>query len=333
MVKNRGKHDAQGSHKGAESKNKLDDDLDALFSLPLAEFTAARNVLAKQLKQSGRGNEADFVKSLGKPSVSAWAVNQLFLNERAAFDRLIAAGDRFRLAQTSRTRNVADMRSSLDARRDELAKLSDLAAEFLRDTGHNPTPDILHRITTTLEGISASASLDDAPRPGRLTHDVDPPGFESFASLIPSAGITGKQPARNAFQQKSAPVVSNTQRKTEPAAERRQLEDKRRADRAAVKASLQEAKSLLSATRTRAQSLEAAQKKANAEAKEAELQTRDAEKSFKEAKAASEAAAQLARSIALEVKEAAKTAHDAQSNVEKITKELELMFREPLKRG
>ena len=102
----------------SEKKSKLEDDVDALYNLPLAEFTAARNALAGQLKKSGRGNEADFVKTLVKPSISAWAVNQLYWKHRDAFDELIATGERFRKAQTSGlARKVADMRGALDARR------------------------------------------------------------------------------------------------------------------------------------------------------------------------------------------------------------------------
>src|SRR6185503_12426637 len=69
--------------------DELESDLDALFQLPLTEFTGARNALAAQLKKSGRGDEAARVKALPKPPVSAWAVNQLYWNHREAFDRLI----------------------------------------------------------------------------------------------------------------------------------------------------------------------------------------------------------------------------------------------------
>jgi hypothetical protein len=54
---------------------KADTDLDALFTLPLADFTAARNALVKRLKQSERSDEAAKVMALTKPSISAWAVN------------------------------------------------------------------------------------------------------------------------------------------------------------------------------------------------------------------------------------------------------------------
>ena len=315
----------------SETKGNLEDDVDTLYRLPLAEFTAARNTLAAELKKAGRGNEADFVKTLVKPPISAWAVNQLYWNHRDAFDRLIASGERFRKAQTSRLAGkVADMRSALDARREALTHLSDLATSLLRDAGHNPTPETIHRITTTLEGISAYASLPDAQRPGRLTHDVDPPGFESLASFIPGAGMkqSTEQPARVTSSQKSGRAATGTQRKTAAADDARQLKESRQANIAAAKASVQEAKRSLTDARARAQSLEATQKKASAEAKDAEKQTREAEERFKKARVASEDAARRARSIAAEVREAAKAVEDAKSTVEKASKELEKLFRE-----
>src|SRR5881396_1612806 len=99
MGRNSGKQDEKEERHASETKGKLEDDLDALYRLPLAEFTAARNTLAGQLKQGGRGNEAEFVKALVKPSISAWAVNQLYWKHREAFEGLIAAGKRLGTAQ------------------------------------------------------------------------------------------------------------------------------------------------------------------------------------------------------------------------------------------
>jgi hypothetical protein len=182
MVRNGGKKN------GSEAKDKLDDDIDTLFTLPLTEFTGARNTLVARLKQGGRRDEAERIKLLAKPSISAWAVNQLYWMHREAFDQLIATGKRFGQRQTSRLGGkVADMRESLDARREVLSHLSDLATALLRDAGHNPTLDTMRRITTTLEALSAYALLPDGPTPGRLTHDLDSPSFESLSSLMSGA--------------------------------------------------------------------------------------------------------------------------------------------------
>ena len=312
------------------TKSKLEDDVDVLYSLPLAEFTAARNTLAGRLKKEGRGNEADFVKALGKPSVTAWAVNQLYWKHREAFNRLIATGDRFRQAQTSRSaKKVAEMRGALDTRREALSHVSELATALLREAGHNPTPDTMFRVTTTLQALSVYASIPDGPRPGRLTQDVDPPGFESLTSLIPSSSVSErtKEPARVTRSEELGRALS-TRQKTESAATARQLKETRQASIAAAKAVVQEAKATLIEARGRAQQLEIVQKKAHIDAKNAEKDKREAEERFEEARAASEEAAQHARSVAAEAKQAVKEVDDAKREVEKASKHLEKLFRE-----
>ena len=117
-MKNSGKRQKNGADHGSEATGMLEDSVDELFKLPLSEFTGARNSLAAQLKKGGRANDANLVKALAKPSISAWTVNQLYWKQREAFDRLLAAGQRIRQAQSSgRSGKVADMRASLDVRR------------------------------------------------------------------------------------------------------------------------------------------------------------------------------------------------------------------------
>jgi DNA repair exonuclease SbcCD ATPase subunit len=297
-----------------KKSGRLDDDVDELFKLPLAEFIGARDALVKRLKQNGRSDDAALVKALSKPPVSAWTVNQLYWHHRDSFEELLAAGQRFHKAQTSGLAGkVADMRGSLEARRKALAELSDLAASLLSEAGHSPAPDTIRRITTTLEAISAYASAADGPTLGRLSQDVDPPGFESLAAFMPGAGGL-KSPALKSVATK-APTA-------------REIEKTRQARIAAAKSSLQAAKKALSNARARAQSFEAAQKKASAEVKQAEKQVRDAEERLKNARLASEAAVRRSQSIADDAKEAAKAVDDAKRTMEQASKELETLFKE-----
>ena len=299
-------------------KRKLEDEIDDLFRLPLAEFTGARNALAARLKKDGRANDAERVKLLTKPSVSAWAVNQLYWDHRAEFDRLIATGKRFHPGGTSRRGGkVADMRESLDARREALVQLSDLASELLRDGGHNPSQDTLHRVTTTLEALSAYALLSDGPTPGRLTQDVDPPGFASLASLMSGAGEQTEAAARTA--------TTKARQKATVIADVRKI---RQAKIAGAKVSLQDAKKSLTDARTRAQSLEAAQKQANTEAKEAEKHKREAEIRLEKATAAAKDATRRAQSVAAEAEDAAQAFEDAKRAVQDATKELDSLLRD-----
>lgn len=294
---------------------KLEDEIDALFRLPLAEFTGARNTLAARLKKDGSPNDAERVKLLTKPSVSAWAVNQLYWNHREEFEQLIAAGKRFRPAQ-----KAAEMRDSLDARREVLAELSELATELLSEAGHSPALDTLRRVTTTLEAVSAYALLPDGPTPGRLSNDLDPPSFESLASLM--SGSAGTIPRTKAGSSSVKTVA-----KPAPAVDARRI---RQQKIAAAKVSLQNAKRSLSDSRARAQSSEAAHKKAHADAKQAEQRKRDAEDRWQKATAASEAAARRAQTVASELQEATKAVEDAKRTVDQATKELEALLREPV---
>lgn len=300
-------------------KNNLDDEIDGLFRLPLAEFTSARNTLAARLKKEGRPNDADRVKLLTKPPISAWTVNQLYWNHRKAFDQLMATGKRLRPAQKLRVAGkVAGMRDSLDARREALVHLSELATELLHGAGSNSSPDTLRRITTTLEAMSARALLPDGPTPGRLTQDLDPPSFDSLASLLAST---------SAIEDDEEPEPIAPSRKSSTAANVRRLEEVRRAKIADAKVSLQDAKRSLSDARARSQSLESVQKKANAEVKEAEKHRREAEQLLEKATEASEAAARRARSVVEEMQEVAKTVDDAKRAVETATKDLESLLR------
>ncbi len=308
-----------------QSKSKLEDDVDALFRLPLTEFISARKTLAAWLKKEDHGDQASRVKALVKPSISAWAVNQIYWMHREAFDRLIATGQNFRRAQSSRLAGkVADMREALDARRDALSELSTLATTVLRDAGHNPTPDMVRRITTTLEAMSAYASLPDNAAPGRLTQDVDPPGFDSLASFVSGATMPARtKEAARVIPFRKDTAAANAPRKAAPSGGARQIEKTRQAKIAAAKASLKEARRVLVKAQTRARNAEAAQKNANADAKEKEKQRREAEERFDKARAASDDAARHAQSVTAEVEEAAKAVKGAEHTLDVASKEIE----------
>ncbi len=261
-------------------------DLDALFQLPPAEFTAARNALAGRLKKAGKDEEADRVKALPKPSLPAWAVNQVFWRHRKAFDRLIDAGERFRLAQGAQLSGKhADMRGPLDARREALSELTRLAVGVLRHAGHSPTPDMARRVTTTLEALATYGAHPGAPPAGRLTDDIDPPGFEALAALVPQVGRTkrsGDEPTRIIpFTQKTREPRAG-RKKLSPEEEARRREEERKAQIATAKAALAEAERALRDAKKTTEQAEAALKKAAARAKEAESEKLEIRKALRE---------------------------------------------------
>jgi len=308
----------------------IDSDIDALFRLPLAEFIGARKTLAARLKQEGNSETADRVKALAKPSISVWAVNQLYWRHRDEFDRLVAAGQRFRRAHTTRTAKAGELNEALDTRREALNHLSDLASALLREGGHNPGLETMRRIATTLEAISAYPVLPDDQALGRLSKDLDPPGFESLAPFIRAVATTRRadEPAKLTPANKSAPDASRTRQNSAAIKETRGGHETRQAALAAAKAALKDAKKSLVDARVKAMSLQTALKRADVEVKNAEKQKREAEQRFREASAASAAASVRAENIKREAERAAKAVKDTERVVEQATKAMESLLRE-----
>src|SRR5262249_56935002 len=74
-----------------------------LYTAPLASFITERNRLAAALRAGGKGDAAREIARRRRPTVSAWAVNQLYWHERDAFDALLAAAARLRKGDLKET--------------------------------------------------------------------------------------------------------------------------------------------------------------------------------------------------------------------------------------
>ncbi len=289
-------------------------DTDRLFQLPLGEFTSARNALAATLKKAGRKDEAEQVKGLAKPSVSAWAVNQLYWNHRKLFDRLMSSGAALRSAQASQlSGEAAELRGPLQERRETLSELSKLAASALQRAQHAPTPETLRRIVTTLEALAIYGDSPEAPQAGRLVTDVDPPGFEALASLVPRLSAGGRSGGPSAvipFRQKARPARGRSAR---GAGAEEAREEERRAARDAV----QQAERTLRDARSAEARSEAALKTAARKVKAAEAAKAEADERVTRAEAELTAARQEARKVAAAAEEATQAVADAERALER----------------
>jgi hypothetical protein len=154
------------------------DELDRLYELPLGEFTSARNTLAKELRDPE-------LRKLKKPSVAAWAVNQLARRREVDMRRLIRAGEKLASSQREAV-GGGDAKAFERARRDErdaVRKLRSEAAELLRADGHPASDANLERVAKTLHAGAATEEGRTALREGRLTEELEPRGFEAFEGL------------------------------------------------------------------------------------------------------------------------------------------------------
>ena len=299
----------------------MEDEVDALFKLPLGEFTPARNTLAARLKKAGQQAVADEVKAVPKPSVAAWVVNQLYWRHRGAFERLIEAGDRFRQVQSAQqTRSSAGVREHLEARREAQAALVRIAADVLRDGGYSGTRDMLRRITSTLEALATYGSLPDAPQAGRLTADLEPPGFDMVAVLLPLSGETRRKAAKTPRAATRSLGAERAQkpahRKEAPATAVRRREEERRRLGAAAKAAVREAERVLRAARVQAERAAAARETAATRAKESERRRAEIEKQLAKAVTDEDAARERVREAEANAQQAARAAAGAERGLE-----------------
>jgi chromosome segregation ATPase len=294
------------------------DDVDALFKLPLAEFTAARNALAAQLKKAGRDAEASAAKALAKPSAAAWAVNQLYWRHRKVFDRLLETGERLRRAHTAQLTGDG-ARDPVTARREVMAELARIAADLLRDGNHNATRDVMRRVSSTLEALSSYGSLPGAPAAGRLTDDLEPPGFEALAGLLPAseprAGRGGQVPMRLPKAAEPAAKGTTRARPVSDLSERRRAEERKRS-LAAAKTAVREAERASNAAVKQAERAAAKHEAAAARAAALEAERAEVEKQLAKAAREAEAAQARAREAALEADAAAQAAQSAERALE-----------------
>jgi hypothetical protein len=286
-------------------------DIDTLFRLPLAEYTAARNALAASLKAAGRAADAAAVRALPKPSLSAWTVNQLSWHHRTAFNRLMVAGTRLRNAHTSKLAGGrAGLRAASAAHATALGELNNRAAGVLQGAGHIPTPELTHRIATTLEALASLEPHSRGPA-GHLTRDVDPSGFEALALLVPRQGTSPRGTGQSRvipFRQRAA----RSRQKKGAAGSRHEDDATRQARRKAAATKFRATEHAVRAARKAAAQAETELRTAATHVKVAEKAKAVLEKQLEKVAADADAARQDARRIAAAAEEAAQAIEDAE---------------------
>jgi hypothetical protein len=167
----------------------VDEELESLYGLPLEEFTAARDDLSKRVRAAGLRDQAEAIKALRKPPVSAWTVNQLARNHADDVKALVQAGERLAKAQAQALASGGRERFAT-ARDEHAAALTEVGhriTPLLEDAGRPASQPTIERALKTLR----AASLDEEARAellaGRLQDDVEPGGFSLLAGLeLPS---------------------------------------------------------------------------------------------------------------------------------------------------
>jgi hypothetical protein len=165
----------------------LEQELDDLFGVPLDEFTTRRNELATRLKNAGQPDAAEQVRGLRKPSVPVWAVNQVARRDPDAMSRVVGAGRQLRQAQEAAFGGGgADaVRRATAEERSALRELTRSAERLLEAEGRKPTRSVVDRIGATVRAAAVDPAAVELLAHGRLTGELESPGFTAVASLAP----------------------------------------------------------------------------------------------------------------------------------------------------
>jgi hypothetical protein len=166
---------------------KLDPKIDALFQLPLEQFTQKRNALAKELA----GESKKQIKFLTKPPLPIWAVNQLYWRDRPTYNALVDASEKLRTAhRAALSGQKADIRKVELVHRAALDKAVSKAIALVEQSQGN----ISDPARDTIRKALAALPTDEAP--GRMTHAPEAAGFSLLTGIkISAEGARGGKDA------------------------------------------------------------------------------------------------------------------------------------------
>jgi hypothetical protein len=253
----------------AGKKGAAEEEIDRLFSLDPGEFIAARDQLATRLKAEGKAAEAAEVRSLRRPTVAAWAANQVARQRPSDVEELVAAGNDLRQAQRKALSGVkGGFREAMDRRRKAVAALVKAADKILADVGKGSAGTV-EAVQATFEAASIDEQAGEQLRAGRLEKEL--------SAVAGFGGVTGLEVV--AAPRESPPAKKKTEKEQDSARV------------AELKEARQEAKELQKAA------VEARRKamKARAEADRAQAKAEQLMRETEEARAGARDAASRAR--------------------------------------
>ncbi len=176
----------------------IEEQIDGLYGLPLEEFTAARDGLARTLRAEGSRTAADEVKRLRKPNLVGWALNQVRNQHPDRVSELLAAGQRLQDAQRQLVSGGERglLRSAVSEERELVEEVVSLAERQLAAAGHNAPAALQGKLWATAHAAAAGSEAAELLRSGRLLRDyeVSDLGLSAVAATTRPAPV--KEPPR-----------------------------------------------------------------------------------------------------------------------------------------
>ena len=182
----------------ARSQDPQNRRIDDLYGLPPAEFTQARNALAKELRAHGDADAAGQAAASRKPTTAAWAVNQLVRREPGSMRELLALGEELREAQRRLVGggDAAEVLALSDRERGLVQRLVERASEILTGDGARASEATLDEVRETLHAAAVDEEAAEEVAAGRLVKERRAIGFGLGAGPAPSGRTPPKRRPR-----------------------------------------------------------------------------------------------------------------------------------------
>lgn len=206
-------------------------EIDRLYALPLEEFIAERDEVAKRLRKEGERDSAAEVKALKKPSVAAWAVNQVRRDRPEDVRRLLDVTEELHRVYAGLSSAGARERlgEAADMQRDLIRSLVRCAEQLLDAGGHRANEQTLGKVADTLRAAALDDDLREQVAAGRVVKEQRAAGLGPLESLPPAPKKAKKSKAKKTRSKPAGPdpkKVAEAEREIEAA--RRQLEEAER---------------------------------------------------------------------------------------------------------
>lgn len=262
-----------------------------LYGLPLGDFTRARDERAKALRTGDR-KAANAIKGLRKPTLAAWALNQLVRRRRADVERLLAAGVELRAAQEELIGggDRAAFQHAAAAERELVSELSAAATALASEVGRQGA-GLREKLGETLHAAALDEETAAELGAGRLLREREAIGGFGFAgaaappepaAAAPAPPVRATRTARKGKKTSSRPATERERGDQRLAAAQADEREARR-DLGAAERDVQQAALRAEAARTRAEAAEGHARDLAQRAQVAEERAREAAERAEEA--------------------------------------------------
>jgi hypothetical protein len=225
-------------------------------------FVARRNELVKELRAGGERDEAERLRTLRRPTATAWLINRVARDSTQLVEEFAAASraveDAQRRALEGDDEATSEWRSAAARERAAAAAVAKAAERSAREAGHPASPRSLELVLETLRAAGGDRELRDRVLHGRVERE------QSAATLGIPTVPTSLRRAAGSTKRSDAARARREQRSVEgelEAAAAREDRLRGRVERAAEalraeKAKLSEARRETAALRRRLKTLE-----------------------------------------------------------------------------